>query len=75
MAKVLFFGELKSITGSSEIQSDATDIHQLRNTLLTQWPQLQSKTFSIAVNRVVVHDNIGLAPGDEVACMPPFSGG
>ena len=75
MAKVLFFGELKSITGSGEIQTDATDIYQLRNTLLTQWPQLQSKTFSIAVNRVVVHDNIYLAPGDEVACMPPFSGG
>ncbi len=75
MAKVLFFGELKSITGSGEIQADARDINQLRNLLVAQWPQLQSKTFSIAVNRVVVHNNIDLAAGDEVACMPPFSGG
>ena len=76
MVRVLFFGELREITGCGEHTSETlADSKMLIATVLEQWPLLSAKTFSIAVNRKIQSKNIPLKDGDEIALMPPFSGG
>lgn len=75
MAKVLFFGELKEMTGCLECPISAKDTNELRAMLLQKWPALGAKTFSLAVNRKMMQANTELNEADEIAVMPPFSGG
>ncbi|MBW7846158.1 MAG: MoaD/ThiS family protein, partial [Bacteroidia bacterium] len=37
--------------------------------------ELKNKTYKIAVNKKLILNNTQLQSGDEVALMPPFSGG
>lgn len=76
MFQVLFFGELKELTACTQMEcNEAQNTYELRALLVQKWPVLSEKTFVLAVNRQVVHDNIPLQEGDEVALLPPFSGG
>ena len=75
MAKVLFFGELKDISGHAELELTAGDLNALMNCLYEKWPDLKSKTILKAINQTVVEENSVLHAADEVALMPPFSGG
>ena len=73
---ILFFGQLAEITGTSNIKlSDIADTDDLRNKLQQQFPALEKMTFSIAVNKKMTQENTILKPEDEVALLPPFSGG
>lgn len=75
---LLLFGALTEITGQSSISLSAdkiTDINQLHAYLLKQYPALASKTFKYAVNHDLVDTGHALQEGDEVALLPPFSGG
>jgi molybdopterin synthase sulfur carrier subunit len=47
----------------------------LKNELFAQFPVLKSMKFSLAVNKKLVMEDSELAPGVEVALLPPFSGG
>jgi molybdopterin converting factor small subunit len=73
--QILFFGELRAITGLDRFEASARDLNGLRQLLYGHWPELQSKTFTIAVNRKIQSSEIVLNDGDEIALMPPFSGG
>ena len=53
----------------------AGDVESLRKKLIAEFPELDGKKFAIAVNKKIVSDNINLAPTDEIALMPPYSGG
>lgn len=73
--KVLLFGRLKEICGQSVIEMNANDTDELRQQLWSDYPGLASQTMAMAVNRRLVAANEPLKPGDEVALMPPYSGG
>jgi molybdopterin converting factor small subunit len=47
----------------------------LRQHLLSEFPELNKTPFSIAVNRKIVTSATALHAGDEIALLPPFSGG
>jgi molybdopterin synthase sulfur carrier subunit len=75
--KVLFFGVCTEITGSDVLYIETSNsIEDLKNILHHQFPELQRHTHRIAVNHQLIEIESGeLKPGDEVAFLPPFSGG
>lgn len=75
---ILLFGVLTEITGQSSIQVDAStiaDLNGLHNYLVKSYPGLEEKTFQYAVNQSIASAGHPLYAGDEVALLPPFSGG
>lgn len=72
----LFFGQLAEVTGkSSQKLAGITNTDELKKSLQQQYPALEKLTFSIAVNKKMIQQNTTLQPEDEVALLPPFSGG
>jgi molybdopterin synthase sulfur carrier subunit len=76
---ILAFGIAREITGSSLTAAELTDglrVQQLKNDLEEQYPKLKQLTsFMIAVNGMYAAPDIVIEPGDEVALIPPVSGG
>ncbi|HJN63139.1 MAG: MoaD/ThiS family protein [Flavobacteriales bacterium] len=74
--KVLFFGILEDIVGSKElIISESNSSDELLKNIKKQYPELENKTFQIAVNQQIINTNTTLNDGDEIALLPPFAGG
>jgi molybdopterin synthase sulfur carrier subunit len=74
--ELLCFGQLAEALGWTQRQVPCpVDTDTLRTQLLESFPQLSTMRFTIAINRHIVHTNTGLEPGNQVALMPPFSGG
>jgi len=71
------FGMVAEKIGSSELMLEnmPEDTHQLLSVLIARFPQLKEVKFAIAVDRKIVHSNTNIAPGQEIALLPPFSGG
>jgi molybdopterin converting factor subunit 1 len=78
--KVLFFGRLKEIAGRAEesldLQSHA-NIESLFSEYTARYPGLQQYRSSLVAscNREFAAWNTPLHSGDEVAFLPPVSGG
>ncbi len=77
---ILNFGILKDIFGAREIQfplpNTPLTVGGLRQQLMAQQPALQQLvSMAIAVNGAYAHDETPLRAGDEVALIPPVSGG
>ncbi|MEX0998043.1 MAG: MoaD/ThiS family protein [Flavobacteriaceae bacterium] len=73
---ILFFGQLAEVTGTSSLKlSGISDTDELKNTLRKQFPALEGLTYSIAVNKKMIQQKTTLKHEDEVALLPPFSGG
>lgn len=75
---ILLFGSLTEITGKSALTLETdqiTDVQQLYSYLLKQYPGLAGKQFRYAVNQSITGAHHPLHEGDEVALLPPFSGG
>jgi len=74
--EIKIFGRLTDIFSQEQISvENATDVKELKDNLLKSFPGLSEKTFVIAVNRKITHENVPLAADAEVALLPPFSGG
>lgn len=74
--KLLFFGPLADIAGKTHF--DLTGIQNtddLKVKIFEKHPELQSHSFLVAVNKKVHSGNVILNIDDEVALLPPFSGG
>ncbi|HLT75244.1 MAG TPA: MoaD/ThiS family protein [Ohtaekwangia sp.] len=72
------FGIAKEIMGSREVEvkTMAETAGDLRSFLEEKYPELNSlKSFFIAVNNEYADDNLVLASSDEIAVIPPVSGG
>ena len=73
------FGITKEILGSREINievKDAGTVADLRKLLNEQYPDLKGlKSLFIAVNNTYAEDGKILSDSDEVALIPPVSGG
>ncbi|HXB29588.1 MAG TPA: MoaD/ThiS family protein [Puia sp.] len=73
--KIQLFGQLKQITGASELNSDAVDTDGLVKEITTRFPLLENLNYLIAVDRTIVQTNTFIKPGQELALLPPYSGG
>lgn len=82
LIKVLFFAKSREVAGISEKTfelADDANTEDLLRELIASHPGLGSimKTCIFALNQEYVHpqDKEPLKPGDEVAIIPPLSGG
>ncbi len=78
--RVLFFGQLKDITGNAEEEvqvSEGTTLGDLFEECARRYPKLGAMRASIvfARNQEFARAGQSLADGDEVAFLPPVSGG
>ncbi|MGN6803007.1 MAG: MoaD/ThiS family protein [Ginsengibacter sp.] len=74
--EIKVFGQLIDVFGNDKIQADAAEnVDALKADLEERFPALAEKTFVVAVNRQIVHENISLGDKEEIALLPPFSGG
>jgi molybdopterin converting factor small subunit len=78
--KIISFGITKDITGSLFIDFDAgknlLSIAELKENLFKKYPGLKElKTLSIAVNNAYASNETMVSSRDEVALIPPVSGG
>lgn len=70
------FGVVAEKTGTGNLTISFVDqTDQLRALLLEKYHQLEGVGFVFAVNRQIVHQNTWLGQNDEIALLPPFSGG
>jgi molybdopterin converting factor small subunit len=70
------FGMLAEKLGADSLEIENPGSSEaLRRQLLQQFPSLQSLTFRIAVDRKIVQAETNITAGQEVALLPPFSGG
>ena len=79
--EVLFFGIAKDIVGASQMafssESDAPEtVGALKAHLVKNYPEFSKLTsMAVAVNSEYAQDNVPLKRNDEVAVIPPVSGG
>lgn len=70
------FGQLTDIFNQENISiGKVANMEDLKNHLVKAYPALAEKTYVVAVNRKVIHENILLDENAEIALLPPFSGG
>jgi molybdopterin converting factor subunit 1 len=74
--RILFFGRLRAQTGGTlelALPDDVRDTDGLRAWLSDDIPL--DPSIRVAVNAELCHGNAPLADGDEIAFLPPMSGG
>ena len=72
------FGIARDILGGREvtIEIDGQSVADLRKHLISNYPQLKElRSLFIAVNQNYADDTQGLSESDEIALIPPVSGG
>ncbi len=52
-----------------------TDSDAVLNYLKQTYPQLEGLSYSLAINKKIVHQNHPLNASSELALLPPFAGG
>jgi len=73
---VLFFGQIVDITQNASVKiNDAKDTDALVKELHSLYPALSHSKYAIAVNKKMIQQNTILQHNEEVALLPPFSGG
>lgn len=76
---VLGFGISKEIFGSSEIHLDVNEglnVSDLRAVLEGEYPQLNKlKSYMLAIDEEYAEDSQIINSGNEIAVIPPVSGG
>lgn len=79
LIKVLAFGIIKDIVGGRQLELDlfgGSTINDLNRMLKEKYPSLASlKSLMVAVNDEYANDSDLIREGDEVALIPPVSGG
>ncbi len=79
--EVLLFGIAKDIVGKSEIRFSETDVvpgsvGDLKRLLTASYPEFgKLSSLAVAVNSEYATDAVFLTKDDEIAIIPPVSGG
>ncbi len=77
--QVLGFGIVKEIFSSSSIVQEVpeqTTVFHLKQELERQFPEIKKlRSYFIAVNQEYAGDHVEIASTDEIAVIPPVSGG
>lgn len=70
------FGPLKEQLGADfQIDAWVNDVKSLRVLLQTKHPHIQWSAVAVAVNKCYADDDTPIKIGDEIALIPPVSGG
>ena len=77
---VRLFARLRDLTGTGELIREVpapATAHAVWNALVAEWPALREyeKTISVAVNAEYARMAADVRDGDEIAFLPPVSGG
>ncbi|MBL7692316.1 MAG: MoaD/ThiS family protein [Flavipsychrobacter sp.] len=76
---MLTFGIVKEITGSPVVSVTITSqitAGELMQQLISLYPELSKlRSIAIAINGVYANTDAIISPGDELAIIPPVSGG
>ncbi len=79
---VRFFGSLREVVGRAtmDLEVDEPCVSGLRSTLASRvgaaaLRALTAPGVRVCVNQTIVRGNVGLGCGDEVAFLPPVTGG
>ena len=80
MVSVKFFAQLREVTGTEGVQVNALDLDGVFIELAKLYPedviaQLRGDNVRVAINQELVNGNPALTAGDEVALLPPVTGG
>jgi molybdopterin synthase sulfur carrier subunit len=76
--KIKAFGITKDILGGREtvIEMEGKTVGELRKLLIAKYPQLAGlRSLFVAVNSNYAEDQLQLNDSDEIALIPPVSGG
>jgi molybdopterin synthase sulfur carrier subunit len=74
--KIHLFGKLKEMAGSSELMLEGIgDTDELTAEMVKRFPKMSGLPCLIAVDRSIIHSNTKLKEGQELALLPPYSGG
>ncbi len=76
--KIKAFGITREILGAREnvLELNAKTVAELRQALVAIYPQLSGlRSLAIAVNSDYADDTLALQETDEIALIPPVSGG
>ncbi|HEY4655897.1 MAG TPA: molybdopterin converting factor subunit 1 [Cyclobacteriaceae bacterium] len=77
--RIKAFGITREILGQREIQMQLHDGHtvaDMRSQLLSAYPRVKAlKSLFVAVNNEYAEDELVLREDDEIALIPPVSGG
>jgi molybdopterin synthase sulfur carrier subunit len=78
--RVLFFGPLADVTGSSSLElalPESSTVQHLLDVLSKRWPALRERDSSllVAVNLTYARRDEIIPSGADVAVMPPVQGG
>ena len=73
---IKYFGLIAELTQCNEetLEFSNTSISELLETLYNKYPELKIKDFQVAQNQEIV-SNDTIISGEELALLPPFSGG
>jgi sulfur-carrier protein len=73
---VLFFGVLAEVTQTSiKHYRNVNSFGDLRIRIQDDFPEIILYNYRISVNQEIINEEPMLNDGDEVALMPPFTGG
>ena len=77
--RILFFAQLREVVGAAEaeLEAEGVDAVALWELLLARWPGLAVHRGATRMARNGVYAGVGevFVGGDEVALIPPVSGG
>lgn len=71
------FGHIREALGNTELEvaGPIGDVGALRTFLIGTYPSIQWSSVAIAINRQYAQDDEPLSSNDEIALIPPVSGG
>jgi len=79
--EVLLFGIAKDIVGQSQLQFSETEkvpgsVSELKQMISASYPEFSKlSSLAVAVNSEYAQDDVSLKRNDEIAIIPPVSGG
>lgn len=73
--EVLLFGMIAERAEVGSLQLSAKNMKELRDQLAMRIKGLNELSFSIAVDRTIVHGEMDFSGEEEIAVLPPFAGG
>lgn len=75
--KIKLFGITREIVGSPILElTDVATVGELKEYMMTTYPQIKKlNSLMVAVNSEYAQDELTLAANDEIALIPPVSGG
>ena len=80
LVSVLFFASLRDEIGESEVELNVHDLEDLRAQLTDRYGEIKAAALfednvRIAVNKAVIDGQYDFHGGEEVAFLPPVTGG